>query len=65
MVTVVKKDPHPSVVKELICRHCGATLQYTPSDLKSYKHCDYGGGCDVYYFINCPSCDTKINVNKY
>lgn len=51
MVTVVDTKPHKSVVKEVVCRNCGATLEYTPNDVQSELHHDYGGGCDTYNFI--------------
>ena len=54
MVTVVSTVPHPSVVKEAICRNCGATLNYVPADIHQRITTDYGGGCDTEYFITCP-----------
>jgi hypothetical protein len=65
MVTIVNKGPHPSVVKEVICRNCGSTLSYTPVDLVSVTARDYGGGCDTSHHIVCPSCSNKIFVSKY
>jgi RNase P subunit RPR2 len=65
MVTIVKKEPHPSVIKEVICRNCGATLNYVPNEVKSEVHRDYGGGSDTYYFIDCPSCTKKVSVKGY
>jgi len=32
-VKVIKKAPHKSVVKEKVCKKCGATLQYVPKDV--------------------------------
>ena len=49
MVTVVSTVPHPSVVKEVVCRNCGATLSYVPMDIKEEVHTDYGGGRDTVY----------------
>lgn len=65
MVTVVSTTPHPSVVKEVICKKCGATLHYVPNDVKSVTYKDYGGGTDTDYYIKCPPCGTKIYVSKY
>lgn len=65
MVTVVSTVPHPSVVKEVVCRNCGSTLSYVPKDIKEQRHYDYGGGSDNYYYIECPSCNDKVFVNRY
>jgi len=65
MVTVVSTVPHPSVVKETICRNCGATLSYVPADIKKEVHTDYTGGKDAYYHIVCPPCGNKVGVKGY
>lgn len=65
MVTVVSKVPHPSVVREVICKHCGSTLQYVPRDIKEYNASDYTGGRDISYYIQCPTCENKVWVNRY
>jgi ribosomal protein S27E len=62
MVTVVKTEPHSSVVKEVICKNCGATLQYTPVDVKEDYSTDYTGGRDYFKYINCPPCGKKVTV---
>jgi DNA-directed RNA polymerase subunit RPC12/RpoP len=62
MVNIVSRVPHPSVVKEVICRNCGSTLTYTPVDIKQIKVSDYGGGVDVEHVIECPVCNHKIGV---
>lgn len=62
MVTVVSTQPHPSVIKEVVCKNCGSTLQYTPVDIKSRVVKDYGGGSDVYRHITCPVCTKDITV---
>ena len=65
MVTVVSTVPHPSVVKEAICRNCGATLNYVPADIKREESKDYTGGLDVSYYIKCPPCNDKVYVKRY
>lgn len=62
MVTVVKTEPHPGVVKEVICRNCGATLNYVPKDVLESKVSDYTGDYDIVKFINCPPCGNKVYV---
>ncbi len=65
MVTVVSTVPHPSVIKEVVCRHCGSTLNYVPKDIQERKTVDYDGSRDIVYFINCPPCGTEISVKRY
>lgn len=64
MVTVVSTVPHPSVVKEVVCRNCGATLNYVPADIKREESRDYTGGLDVNHYINCPPCNHKVYVKR-
>ena len=65
MVRVVKTEPHPSVVKEVICQNCGATLEYVPADIQKRVESDYGGGRDVYHYIVCPPCGNQQTVKGY
>ncbi len=65
MVTVVSTVPHPKVVKEVICKNCGSTLQYVPKDIQSHSYRDIGGGYDTDYFITCPPCGEKVYVKRY
>lgn len=65
MVRVVKQEPHPSVVKEVICRHCGATLEYVPADVKRRIETDYTGGKETVFFIECPPCGHHQTVKGY
>lgn len=65
MVTIVNKQPHPSVVKQAICQSCGTTLEYVPNEVKSETHREYGGGSDTYYHIKCPNCSEKVGVRSY
>lgn len=63
MVTIVKTEPHPSVVKEVVCRNCGVTLSYVPNDVVSRYVKDYGGGGDTYKHIKCPNCSKEVGVS--
>ena len=65
MVTVVSTIPHSSVVKEVVCRNCGATLSYVPADVKQEVHTDYTGGRDTVFFITCPPCGHHITTKRY
>lgn len=62
MVSVVNPQPHPSVVKEAICRHCGVTLSYVPAEVKNSKTYSYDGSSENIYHIECPSCHHEVNV---
>ena len=62
MVTVVKTEPHPSVVKETICRNCGVTLNYVPADAKVRTYKDYSGTSDTEKTIQCPACHHEVYV---
>lgn len=61
-ITVINAGPHQSVVKEVICKNCGATLQYTPNDVKRETVTDYGGGIEVLSSIICPLCSKSVGV---
>lgn len=62
MVTVISRGPHPSVVKETVCKKCGSVLQYTPVDVKEDYSTDYLGDRDYYHYITCPTCANKVHV---
>jgi DNA-directed RNA polymerase subunit RPC12/RpoP len=64
MVTVVNSAPHPSVVKEVICRKCGATLSYVPQDVMIDMTTDYPGSHNEWPYIKCPLCSNKISVER-
>lgn len=65
MVTVVSTNPHPSVVKETICRSCGATLSYVPADIQNKTVSDYTSDKEIIHFIKCPPCGNEIWVKRY
>ena len=63
MVKVISTIPPPSIVKELICRKCGATLEYTPNDIRKKIVTDYTGGSDEYQYIDCPNCNNANRIS--
>lgn len=66
MAKIIKKAPSPKVAKQVVCRSCGATIEYVPNDLgKPYVVQDYGGGSDSYADFSCPNCHKKIQVSAY
>lgn len=60
MVRVIDDKPHKSVVKEIVCKNCGATLEYVPMDTRKITHHDYGGGSNTYTVIDCPKCNKAV-----
>lgn len=61
-IKVIDETPDASVVKRVICRNCGVTLEYTPYDRYDYTTTDYTGDSDTYKSIDCPRCTTRITV---
>ena len=65
-VRVVKTEPDPEVVKRVICRHCGATLEYVPNDVKKRDGRDMGGGgADGWEWVDCPSCNKQAIIRSW
>jgi hypothetical protein len=62
MIEIINREPHLSVTKDIICRHCGVTLRYTPNDVKERMVSDYTGCKDLYRFIKCPNCNKDLGV---
>jgi DNA-directed RNA polymerase subunit RPC12/RpoP len=62
MIRVIDDKPHPSIVKQVICRNCGSTLEYTPNDVTIDWSTDYTGSRDASNYINCPKCSKRIGV---
>lgn len=63
MVSVVGRDE--KAVKRVTCRSCASILEYTQSEVKNFTSYDYGGGRDINYYIDCPSCLQKVYVKSY
>jgi hypothetical protein len=51
--------------KKVTHGECGAVIGYFLNEVQKGTYTDYGGGTDAYYFIICPNCGKKIEVNKY
>ena len=62
VIRIINEVPHPTVVKEVICKNCGVTLEYTPSDVTENRYRDYDGGGGVQGLIGCPKCSKTIVV---
>jgi uncharacterized protein with PIN domain len=65
MIKVIKKEPAPAVIKEVVCPSCGVTLQYVPNDIQNRQVSDYTGDTDTRYFIRCPECKKEVVVRGY
>lgn len=59
-IKIVNETPDKSVVKQVVCKHCGVTLDYVPNDVITGTHYDYGGGSDNVYYIVCLNCKKDI-----
>jgi len=62
MVRVIDPGPDVSVVKEVVCRGCGATMEYVPNDIQSQTYREIDGGSDTRHYITCPQCNKEISV---
>lgn len=65
MVRIIDEGPDPSVVKKVICKNCGAKLEYVPNDVKEYSGTDYGGGPDGHTWIDCPKCQKRVVLRSW
>lgn len=54
---------HPSAIKIVVCRNCGAELQYTNADVRVHTTTDYTGCKETDKVINCPDCRRIVMVN--
>lgn len=65
MVDIVSLKPHASVVKQIVCRGCGATLEYVPNDVKVWNGKDYSGGSAGQEWIDCPNCKKEVMIRNW
>ena len=63
MVKVVGEAPE--AVKQAVCRHCAAKLEYTPRDVKERHGKDYSGGADGQEWIDCPRCGHEVVLRAW
>lgn len=64
-IRIVDDTPHISVIKQIICRSCGVTLEYAPIDIKERHGTDIGGGPDGAQYINCPKCQHEVIIKRW
>ena len=65
MVRVISAGPAPEVVKQVLCRNCGAVLEYTPHEVREYHGKDMSGGPDGQEWIDCPQCGKKVVLRSW
>jgi hypothetical protein len=63
VIRVIKKGPDPRVAKKVVCRDCGATLEYVPKDVRNRQYLCMGE-MDTLYFIKCPECKSDVEVRS-
>lgn len=64
-VKVINIVPAGEVAKRVICKNCGATLEYVPNDLSRYDGKDISGGPDGKEWIVCPNCGKQVVVRSW
>ena len=65
VVRVVEEKPDASVVKKIVCRNCGVTLEYVPNDVRRYDGTDYSGGPDGCEWVDCPKCSKRAIIRSW
>jgi len=54
----------PAAEKTITHKDCGAKIGYFPNEVQNSVYEDYGGGRDTWYWIICPNCGKKVEVNN-
>jgi hypothetical protein len=62
MIKIIKTEPDKSVTKEVICKNCGSTLEYTPPDVLQDYFMYHTGEKEYWHFISCPECTCEVRV---
>jgi len=63
-VKVIKTEPDASVVKRIVCKHCGATLEYLPVDVKEKSWSCMTEPCGCTYVV-CPQCSSDVTIRSW
>ena len=64
-VKIISIVPPPEILKRVLCRNCGATLEYTEDVVKKYIGHDYSGGPDGKEWIVCPNCGKDVTIRSW
>jgi len=62
-IKIINQEPSREVVKQIVCKNCGVTLEYTPNDIREEKRTDYTGDSDIYKLIDCANCNAVLTVS--
>jgi len=63
---IIYKGPHESVVKKVVCKECGATIEYVPNDVETlWSGKDYDGGPDGATGFKCPQCGKNVILTRW
>ena len=62
-VKVIQRKALPP--KNIGCKNCGAMLEYYPIDVKCYSGTDIGGGPDGCEWVDCPECQSRVNIRSW
>jgi predicted RNA-binding Zn-ribbon protein involved in translation (DUF1610 family) len=63
---IISVKPAKSVVKRVVCKDCGAKIEYTPNDVITlWSSRDYGGGPDGATGFKCPNCSKNIIITRW
>jgi len=63
---VVEDTPDPSVVKRIVCPHCGVTIEYVPIDVGMlWQGRDMSGGPDGAKGFDCPNCHDQVITEQW
>lgn len=49
-------------LKQVDCKECGSTLEYTIADTEVKEYTDMGGYSESYRVITCPVCSNEVEV---
>ena len=64
-VKVIKVKPPKSILKKVVHKECGATLEYLLIDVKSYHGTGISGGPDGSEWIDCPHCSGRVVLRSW
>lgn len=64
MVKIISKKPDKSVIKRVVCKDCGATLEYVPNDVKTSTG-TYMGEASGSDYIKCPNCNKQVILRSW
>ena len=63
---VVARGPDSRVVRQVVCRGCGATVEYVPNDVRElYRGKDISGCGEGRDGFSCPSCGKDIVTRSW